>query len=620
MTLILHLSGFLGISVVSLNFFYVNSVYAQSPSLPIYTVYRDAGWLENITATAQSLSWDTQVSENSEIQIDGADTSFDLSAGWNYLVMYSVPVRSTGGANRSEVQTWLQLNGSTNLEYGYATSFIRRTANDFEWYNEWAAIIEVAAGDDLAVMIQKTDTNTATMERTPDRSGVNILKLDDDWNYASLRPASIQTMTTTWTDVALWTIDRVDAGGFSISWNDITLSEWGKYLVTYNVWTVSSWTDRTNNEMRLTLDGSEIDSTRSAAYIRNQQGNFEGISSYVGIIESGAGGVLNLETRRESSMQGTTNNIVPGKTGITITKLPDSADYLRVWEVVGWQDISNTPTPLTFDTTIEQWIDLVHDNVNTSELDVTTAWDYLLLHSIYNARTWTSNVWRENPYLTWEIDGVTVDYWNSGSYNRTSNDGDGITNSSSSSAWVILPWVPASATIELVQQNEATNWESFYNANRMWIQWVKLSTLFTWSAYLSQPSYRWRDDSSDFDANTGWLASENSSIANVWKWDAIRLRMKVENTSGFVYDTDSQFELQWAETSTSCSSGLSWNTISDTADAWEMVDTPHISPNAETSNTQFLSNTLPNAHIQSELYHNINCLRTICVSCYSMKN
>ena len=52
-------------------------------------------------------------------------------------------------------------------------------------------------------MIQKTDTNTATMERTPDRSGVNILKLDDDWNYASLRPASIQTMTTTWTDVAL---------------------------------------------------------------------------------------------------------------------------------------------------------------------------------------------------------------------------------------------------------------------------------------------------------------------------------------------------------------------------------------------------------------------------------
>ena len=46
--------------------------------------------------------------------------------------MYSVPVRSTGGANRSEVQTWLQLNGSTNLEYGYATSFIRRTANDFE--------------------------------------------------------------------------------------------------------------------------------------------------------------------------------------------------------------------------------------------------------------------------------------------------------------------------------------------------------------------------------------------------------------------------------------------------------------------------------------------------------
>jgi hypothetical protein len=52
-------------------------------------------------------------------------------------------------------------------------------------------------------MLQKTDTNTATMERTPNRSGVNILKLDDDWNYARLRPSGIQAMTTSWADVGL---------------------------------------------------------------------------------------------------------------------------------------------------------------------------------------------------------------------------------------------------------------------------------------------------------------------------------------------------------------------------------------------------------------------------------
>jgi len=43
-------------------------------------VYRDAGGGENITTTAQSLSWDTEVSENAQIPLDGTNTSFDLSA------------------------------------------------------------------------------------------------------------------------------------------------------------------------------------------------------------------------------------------------------------------------------------------------------------------------------------------------------------------------------------------------------------------------------------------------------------------------------------------------------------------------------------------------------------
>lgn len=83
--------------------------------------------------------------------------------------------------------------------------------------------------------MQKTDTNTATMERTPNRSGINILKLDDAWDYARLRPSVAQTITTTWSDVNLATTDELDTGTYSISGNDVTLKETGKYLVTYNV-------------------------------------------------------------------------------------------------------------------------------------------------------------------------------------------------------------------------------------------------------------------------------------------------------------------------------------------------------------------------------------------------
>lgn len=111
---------------------FISQATAQSPALPIFSVHRDAIGLENITATAQSLSWDTPVSTNAAIPIDGAKTSFDLTVGGHYLVMYSVPVRSTGGENRSEIQSWLRINGVTNSPYSYASSYIRRADDDFE--------------------------------------------------------------------------------------------------------------------------------------------------------------------------------------------------------------------------------------------------------------------------------------------------------------------------------------------------------------------------------------------------------------------------------------------------------------------------------------------------------
>ena len=330
-TLIIQLSGVISfLSFLSFNFYILN---AQSPALPIFTVYRDAAGLENITTSAQSLSWDTEVSENAEIPIISWNTDFDLSVGGHYLVMYSVPVRSSWGSNRSEVQTWLQVNGSQNLEYGYASSYIRRTNNDFEWYNESAAVIDVSAWDTLELQIQKTDTNSATIERTPNRSGINILKLDDAWDYARVKPTAAQTVTTSWQQVDLTSSDELDTWGFSASGSTITLKSAGKYLVTYNVWIVTTGTDRTNDEMRLTLDGTEIDSTRSTAYIRAQNGSFNGIASYVGIIETSTPNQdLELEVRRESTLEWTTHNTIANKTGLTVTKLPDGADYVQIWE------------------------------------------------------------------------------------------------------------------------------------------------------------------------------------------------------------------------------------------------------------------------------------------------
>lgn len=604
-TLIIQISGIFSFTSFVYESFDYEEAVAQSPALPIYSIYRDAAWWETITTTAQSLSWDTEVSENSEIPLDGSNTRFDLTVWWHYLVMYSVPVRSTWGWNRSEAQSWLRLNNTTNLEYWYASSYIRRADNDFEWYHEWSAIIDATPWDTLEVQIQKTDSNSATFQRTPARSWINILKLDDAWEYVRLRPAVSQAVTTSWTEIDLWVSDELDSSWFSLSWNDVTLSQAGKYLVTYNVWTQTTWTDRTNNEMRLTLSGSEIEATRSTAYIRAQNGSFTWISSFVWIIEtSSANQILQLQMRRESTLQGTTNVTVPSKTGISIVKLPDGADYVRVWESWGGQDMTNaTNTPVTFDTTLEQWTAFTHDSTNTEEIDISEAGDYLFLKSIYNARSNTSNGPRENPYLEWQVNGTTIQYWNGWSYNRASNDGDGIMNSSHSSAWVILPWLSGGDVVELTETNEATNGASVYTAERMGVQWIKLDTLFTGAAYLTQPSYRWRDDSSDFESGSWWLASENISISNIEKWQKLRLRMKVQNPSSFVYDTDSQFELQWAQTASTCSNGLSWSSIDSAWSAFTMFDSSFISPNGETSTVSLLTNPSSLSHILSEWYH-----------------
>lgn len=601
----MQISGLFSVSPTLVNIFNTHIATAQSPALPIFSVFRDATWGENITTSAQTLSWDTEVSANPEIPIDAGNDGFDLTAGWHYLVMYSVPIRSSGWTDRSEAQSWLRLNGSTPVPYSYGSSYIRRIDGDFEGYNEWASVISVAPGDNVDLQIQKTDTHTATIERTPNRSGINILKLDDTWDYARVRPSASQSILTSWEDVNISTIDELDVGTFSRSGNDITLSETWKYLITYSVWTQTTGTDRTNNETRLTLDWIEVEATRATAYARAQRWSFTGIASYIWIIEaSSTNQILNLEVRRESSMQWTTNDTVPSKSGLTITKLPDNADYLRVWEAAWWQDISLTQNvPLTFDTTIEQGIDLQHDSVNTSEIDINLLWDYMFFHSIYNSQDVINNANRENPYLEWQVSWVTLPYWVSGSYNRHSSDGDGVTRSSHSSAWVIIPWLSSWDRIELTQTNEASNGQSTYVWWRMGIQWVSLMSLFSGNAFLSQSSYRWRDNSIDFDSDGWWLAWENNDISNISKNDTIRLRTKVENPSSAVYETASQFELQWAETLGSCSSGLTWTSMDSASDDWEMVDSAFISPNAEISTTQLLTNPSLHTHIRSEWYH-----------------
>jgi len=162
-----------------------------------------------------------------ERSFQGNSIDIDLSEAGHYLVMYSVPTVSTGGSNRSEMQSWLRINDDTNLPGGYGQAYIRRADNANEGYNAGATILQVGAGDDIRVQIQRTDDNTATVARTADKSGISFLRLDDAWDYIRSRPASNQTFGsgTTFESLTLDYDDELDTGSYPAQLDDLVQRE-----------------------------------------------------------------------------------------------------------------------------------------------------------------------------------------------------------------------------------------------------------------------------------------------------------------------------------------------------------------------------------------------------------
>ena len=92
-----------------------------------------------------NVDWDTIVNEDATCTRQVGNIDIDVTNAGHYLVMYSLPTDSPSGSNRSELQTWLRLNNTTDLQYGRGRSYIRRNHNNFEGYNHGATILDLAA-------------------------------------------------------------------------------------------------------------------------------------------------------------------------------------------------------------------------------------------------------------------------------------------------------------------------------------------------------------------------------------------------------------------------------------------------------------------------------------------
>jgi len=375
---------------------------ADSGDIAIFT---EAGGTDAITTADFIHDWDTTVRSTAGYSLD-ANGAITLVDGGHYLVMYNSRFDSTGGGNRSEVQSQLVL-ADANQPIGWSQGFIRRSSGADECITTGGGIINAAAGDPLLLRSFRTDDNgDGPVQREPAASGIQLLKLDDSWDYLRLSKTGDQagpTSNGSFVDVTYDSQDELVGSSFAHTGGsaDITLTTAGHYLVLANTYFQQSDNARSNFLQKLTLDDADVEGSVTSVYLRggSSQSCEDGATALGMILETTADNqILNVEAGRES---GASPQLLAGRTGVTIVKLPDGADFIRLSDS-GSDDINPASlTALGWDT--EDELDALGFTHNDSEIGAVAADDYLFLTATFDQDGGSSD--RAMPYLQWRENG-----------------------------------------------------------------------------------------------------------------------------------------------------------------------------------------------------------------------
>ena len=454
------------------------------------SIYRETtgGTTINSSGTPLDVTWNTTVTSDTNIAIQGNSSDIDLADGGKYLVTYNAfsEEGGAGGSNRRSVNTYLTLAGA-ELPYGRGAGYMRDTESWNAGYAAGAAIIDAVAGDDLQVHIQRDDTNSgAGSEIMPNANGISVLKIPDNFDYLRAHRAATTTSihsNTTFTDVSWDTSDEVDTDsfGFTPTSTDITLkgNDGDLFMVTTNVglFADGGGTTRQNYEMMLTLGGTEVPGTRVTSYIRGTNDTWYGQLVYSGVIAKTADGdqTLNVEVRREST-SGVSTVIMGGKSGISIAAIPDTAEVIRLTDNSGTQTTLNSATALTFDTQEEISASAFSHSTttNANRVEIDTAGDYLFFATAYSTTTSSGN--NRQPFrMDWNLTGAAVDRGSFGALNRAN-----ATFSGGASGGLVFNSLTTSDYIALSHVDETSNTpvDATFSNGRVALQAIALNDNF----------------------------------------------------------------------------------------------------------------------------------------------
>ena len=393
-------------------------------------VYRDAeGGADEDNQTYHDEGFDTVVHEDNEFTSTG--TLITLDSGGHYFVWYALNFRvaSGGGSDRTVHLSRMDVEGTISRG-GYGQGYTRAAGSELEAYLSGGSIIEASAGDDLHIEARNASNNVGeSLETRANLNGVSVLKLDDDWDYLRIyeQGGGTNYNNGAMTDYTWDRIDEMDTGSFDFTahTSNVTLKKAGHYLVTYGIRLLrASNSIRMQMQSQVILDGVDVqEQCHSGTYIRgNLAGDIivEGAISGVCIVEVTAGQELEVQIQRGSTNVGTSITDVGGESGMTIVKLPDDADYVRIYDDDGTQGVNATDEPILWGANSEVDSAFTHSTVtNTDDITVNEDGHYLFTSCIHAGRV-ASTV--RYPYIhQWRVDGTTIQYGNFGAYNRGDN-------------------------------------------------------------------------------------------------------------------------------------------------------------------------------------------------------
>jgi hypothetical protein len=210
--------------------------------------------------------------------------------------------------------------------------------------------------------------------------------------------------------------------------SDIDLADGGKYLVLYNVWTEEGSTGGANRRSvasYLTLNSSPLEYGWGGGYIRDAEDNFSAYNSGAAIIDASAGDDLAIVLDRDDGNPTGGTAIRPGTNGVSVLKIDDDLDYLRVHASARSADISGNTTFTAVDWDTADEVDTNSFAFSAPDSDVTVS------GAVTQKFLVTTNVKlnvdgaggpRQNYELRLTLDGVEVPGTRSTAYIRFDND------------------------------------------------------------------------------------------------------------------------------------------------------------------------------------------------------